>query len=218
MKTGSEGARNCSYGYRFMFPWYSSLSLDRKPTLSFCNSPLLLSGERHSVISTASPSTARDRAGIPFPVAEAPQRADLGMQGASMAPWAGFQTDQLCLCYNPSPQRLVLIHLQQFPSQPLLESLAGTVGCQSNLLEGQKEMINRFQNTYTHKSTSLSCSSEIVSLSGQEATAPLCSRVSLGSIHTFFLASPELSNYHFVLCCLVTEISDSCFTASTRQW
>lgn len=72
------------------------------------------------------------------------------------------------------------------------QSLAATMGCQSNLLEGQKEIINQPQNT--EKSASLLLTSETASLSGREAIALLCAGVSISSHLHICLASTRFGN------------------------
>lgn len=94
---------------------------------------------------TAAPHPAQQGPGVPS--SEGRSRAAGHLRGSSnrIPNKPGF----------PLLESFPLTHLasptSSFSSQALLESLAGTVGCQSNLLEGQKETINQFQNTHTQK-------------------------------------------------------------------
>lgn len=79
-------------------------------------------------------------------------------------------------------------------------------------------MINQFQKTYTQKSASSSHTSENSFSVGARGHSSSVFQGQLGQHSHIFLASPGLGNHlGFVLCSLVTEISDSCFTPSTRQ-
>lgn len=85
-----------------------------------------------------------------------PWRAHPRKQGAYMAPLAELQTDQVFLCYSfpprawPNPPPVVWL------PPTLGQSLAGTMSCHSNLLEGQKEIINQSQ--HAQKKSVLHCS------------------------------------------------------------